>query len=201
MTGALCAGLVSQLANRRPYLLNKDMEYLKIKTMEGVDTRAIATFLGFAGLATIMPFYIHLQWLTGPLVNAILIIVLFLVGIRSALVLCLIPSLMALSGGLLPAVLAPVVPFIMISNTLLVLTVDWLYLNMKDNSRGYWYGVFLGSALKYAFLYFSVSYIGRLLLKQELTIKVAQMMSWPQFATALAGGAIAWVVLKWLKRI
>jgi len=169
--------------------------------MEGVDTRAIATFLGFAGVATMMPFYIHLQWLTGPLVNAILILVLFLVGIRSALVLCLIPSLMALSGGLLPAVLAPVVPFIMISNTIFVLTIDWLYSNNKDDKKGYWYGLFFGSALKFAFLYLSVSYIGRLLLKQELTVKVAEMMSWPQFATAIAGGVIAWVILKWLKRI
>lgn len=201
MTAALCAGHVLQPANRKPYLLNKDMEYLKIKTMEGVDTRAIATFLGFAGVATMMPFYIHLQWLTGPLVNAILIIVLFLVGIRSALVLCLVPSLMALAGGLLPVVLAPVVPFIMISNTLLVLTVDWFYLNIKDNARGYWYGVILGAALKFAFLYLSVAYIGRLLVKQELTAKVAQMMSWPQFATAVVGGLIAWFVLKWLKRI
>jgi len=25
-------------------------------------------------------------------------------------------------------------------------------------------------------------------------------MSWPQFATAVAGGLIAWLVLKWLKR-
>jgi hypothetical protein len=30
---------------------------------------------------------------------------------------------------------------------------------------------------------------------------VAQMMSWPQFATAITGGLIAWAVLKWLKRI
>ena len=31
--------------------------------------------------------------------------------------------------------------------------------------------------------------------------KVIQMLSWPQLATALAGGIIAFAVLKWLKRI
>lgn len=176
------------------------MEYTKEQTLAKVKTREIAQFLGFAGVATMLPFYIHLQWFTGPIVNAILLVVLFLVGIRSALVLCLIPSLMALAGGLLPAVLAPVVPFVMISNTILVLTVDWFYNNFKDEKKGYWLGVVIGAGLKFGFLFLSVSFIAKLLIKQELAVKVAQMMSWPQFATAVAGGAIAWVVLKWLKR-
>ena len=177
------------------------MEYVKEQTLARVNTKAMVQFLGFASVATVLPFYIHLQWFTGPIVNAILIIVLFLVGIRSALVLCLIPSLMALSGGLLPAVLAPVVPFVMISNTILVLSVDWFCNNFKDNIRGYWLGLIVGAGLKFGFLFLSVSFIAKLLIKQELAVKVAQMMSWPQFATAVIGGMIAWVVLKWIKRI
>lgn len=169
--------------------------------MEKVNSVAIAKFLGFAGVATFLPFYIHLQWFTGPIVNAILILVLFLVGIRSALLLCLIPSLMALTGGLLPAVLAPVVPFIMISNVLFVIVIDWFYNNFKNETKAYWLGVIMASSLKFIFLFSSVNIIGRLLVKQELTIKVAQLMTWPQFATAFTGGMIAWAVLKWLKRI
>ncbi len=176
------------------------MQYLKVKNLENVNVRSLAIFLGFSGVATILPFYLHVQWITGPIVNAALILVLFLAGIRSAMVLCLVPSLMALAGGLLPAVLAPVVPFVMISNTILVLSIDWFYNSFQDEVRGYWLGLLFGSALKFAFLFFSVSVIGKLLIKQELTFKVAQMMSWPQFATALLGGLIAWVVLKWLKR-
>lgn len=171
------------------------------KTLEKVNVRDLTTFLSLAGVATVLPFLIHLQWITGPIVNAILIIVLFLVGIRSAMVLCLVPSLMALSAGLLPAVLAPVVPFIMISNVILVLSVEWVYENSKNEQKGYWLGVLLGASLKFLFLFFSVKLIGGLLLKPELTAKVAQMMSWPQFATALTGGMIAWAVLKWLKRV
>jgi len=177
------------------------MNYLKAKAMAEVNTRAIAQFLGLAGIATFLPLYLHLQWVTGPIVNAILIILLFLIGIRSALVVCLIPSLMALSGGLLPAVLAPIVPFIMISNVILVLTVDFIYNNTKNEAKGYWLGVIVAASLKFIFLFASVNLISNLLIKQELTIKVAQIMSWPQFATALAGGIIAWAVLKWLKRI
>lgn len=177
------------------------MTYTKEISISKVNARQIARFLGIAGVATILPFFIHLQWLTGPLVNALLVIMLFLIGIRSALVLCLIPSLMALAGGLLPAVLAPVVPFIMISNVLYVLTIEWLYSMNKDDVRGYWYGIAVGSIIKFTFLYFSVTVISKLLLKQELAMKVAQMMSWPQLATALTGGMIAWVVLRWLKRL
>ena len=177
------------------------MQYLRAQALTKVNTLAMARFLGLASVATILPFLIHLQWVTGPIVNAILIITLLLIGIRSALVLCLIPSLMALSGGLLPAMLAPIVPFIMISNVILVISFDWIYNNFKNANKSYWLGIVIGAGLKFIFLFASVSLISKLLIKQELAVKVAQLMSWPQFATAVIGGMIAWVVLKWLKRI
>ena len=181
--------------------VTKYMAYIREQVVARLNTKIIAQFLALAGTATILPFFIHLQWLTGPIVNAILILTLLLVGIRSALVLCMIPSLMALSGGLLPAIMAPVVPFIMIGNAILVLAVDWFYTNIKNNSKGFAIGVIVGAALKFIFLFFSVSIISDLLIKQELAIKVAQMMSWTQFATAISGGMLAWIALKWLKRI
>lgn len=173
---------------------------IKEETLEKFNVRALTQFVGLAGIALFLPFFIHLQWLTGPIVNAILILILFLVGIRSAMVVALVPSLMALSGGLLPAILAPVVPFIMISNAIFVLSIDRIYDWSKNMNRGYWLGVLAGAFLKFVFLYFSVSFITKLLIKQDLAVKVMQMMSWPQFATAIMGGMIAWVILKWLKR-
>lgn len=177
------------------------MEYLKERALELVNVQSIAQFLVLSVVATVLPFFYHAQSVTGPIINAIFILTLFLVGIRSALVVCLVPSLMALSGGLLPAVLAPVVPFIMIGNAILVLSIDWFYNNWSSKKVGYWIGVVVGSALKFSFLYFSVSFISRLLLKQELAIKVAQMMSWPQFATAVLGGILAYAILKSLRKI
>jgi hypothetical protein len=177
------------------------MENIKEQALAGVSVKTATTFLALAGLALALPFFIHLQLLTGPIVNAILILLLFLVDIRAALLVALIPSMMALAGGLLPAVLAPAVPFIMVSNAIFVLTIDQIYNRMKNERQGYWLGVIMGAGLKFIFLFSSVSLISKLLIKQELAAKVAQMMSWPQFATAVAGGVIAWVVLKWLKRI
>lgn len=174
---------------------------IKELVMEQINIRVLLKFIVLAGIALFLPFFIHLQWITGPVINAILILILFLVGIRSALVVALVPSLMALAGGLLPAVLAPAVPFIMISNVIFILSIDWFYKNAKDIVRGYWLGVLIGSILKFIFLFFSVNFITKLLIKQELAIKVIQMMSWPQLATAFLGGMIAWIILKWLKRL
>lgn len=177
------------------------MNELKAKIGTLVDARSVSTFLGLAGLTMLVPLFIHLQWLTGPFVNAMLIIILFFLGIRSALLMCLIPSLMALSGGLIPIFLAPAIPFIMISNVIYILCIDWIYNNFKDNTSGYWWGVFVGSTAKFLFLLLSMNFIAKIMIKSEWTAKVAQMFSWPQFATAFMGGVIAWAILKWLKRI
>jgi len=83
----------------------------------------------------------------------------------------------------------------------MVIWKNWFYINIKDNSKGFAIGVVVGAALKFVFLFFSVSVISDLLIKQELAMKVAQMMSWPQFATAVSGGMLAFIALKWLKRI
>lgn len=177
------------------------MDYIQEQAAIKVDAAAIAQFLSLSAVITFLPFIIHIQWITGPIVNALLILILFIVGIRAALLMSLIPSVMALVGGLLPAPLAPVVPFIMISNVVFVLSIDYFYRQIKNQAAGFWTGVFIGGALKYFFILSSVSLIISLLLKKELGVAVARMMSWPQFATALAGGVIAWVILKWLKRI
>lgn len=172
----------------------------KEQILSCVNVKALVQFIGLAGIAMFLPFFIHLQFITGPIVNAILILILFLAGVRSALVAALVPSLMALAGGLLPAILAPAVPFIMIGNAIFVLTVDFFY-RLRMNAAGYWNGVMIGAILKFSFLHLSVGWITKLLLKHDMAAAVAKMMSWPQFATAFAGGMIAFAVLKWLKRI
>ena len=177
------------------------MQYIKENVLAKPNVASLANFLVLASIAVFTPFFIHVQWLTGSIVNAVLIIVLFTVGVRSALVLCLIPSLMALAGGLIPPILAPIIPFIMMANVILVLAVDRVYYYFKNDLKGYWFGLMSGAILKFLFLYFSLNIISKLLIKQELMAKVAQMMSWPQLATAITGGFIAWIFLKKIKKI
>lgn len=140
---------------------------------------------------------VHAQWLTGPLVNATLLLTCVLVGPMEAVLLGLLPSPIALSSGLLPLALAPMVPFIMMGNALFILTFHLL------RNRGFSLGIVLGAALKFLFLASIAQFLMIRLLARPLASVVATMMSWPQFVTAVIGGAIAFGLLamfRWEKR-
>ncbi len=167
------------------------MEKTKEIALDKVQiSKKTAIFTVLTGIAIILPALIHQQAITGPIINATLFLSVSLLSPEIAIFVGLIPSLVALSSGLLPAVLAPMVPFIMIGNAILILT---FYYFKKIN---YWMGVVIGSLLKFLFLFGSSSIVIHLLLKKEVSVKVASMMSWPQLITALAGGVIAFLVLK-----
>ncbi|TSD05139.1 MAG: [Fe] hydrogenase subunit HymD [Parcubacteria group bacterium Athens0714_12] len=112
---------------------------------------------------------------------------------HNAILIGLIPSLIALSTGLLPPVLAPMIPFIMAGNTILILTFSYL------KEKNFWLGVISASFLKFIFLFSASSIVINLLLKKEIAAKVALMMSWPQLLTALSGGLLAYLFLKFFK--
>ena len=135
------------------------------------------------------------QFIVGPIVNATLFISAATLGTAGAIMVGLVPSVISLSVGLLPPVLAPVIPFIMISNALLV-SVFAIF-----RKRNFFLGIVAASVVKYLFLYATSSMVISLLLKKEVASSVAQMMSWPQLVTALAGGVLAWVFLRGAKRI
>jgi len=143
-------------------------------------------------VAMIVPLF-HQQMITGPIVNATLFIATAVLGVSGGILVGLIPSVVALSAGLLPPVLAPIVPFIMISNTIMVVAFYFL----KD--KNYWQGMVLGSILKFVFLYSTSAVVINLLLKKEVAAQVSLMMSWPQLLTALLGGCLAYVFIKWSK--
>ena len=168
---------------------------------EKVNTQKLTRFLALVGIAAMLPFFIHLQWLTGTLVNAVLILILFFAGRKYAIFACFIPSLMALAGGLLPAILLPLIPFIMLGNVIYVLAIDGSYNYLRDNFRGYWLGILAGSLAKFSFLYSAAIFLFSLVLKKALPAPIILLVSWPQFATAVIGGMIAWIFLRWLKRI
>ena len=149
-------------------------------------------FLILLTLATFAPLLgIHSQWLTGPIVNVALILAVYLIGVRPAILIGILPSTIALSAGLLPAPLAPMIPFIILGNTLMILTVDWF-----KNENAYWSGIIFGAAGKFCLLFFTSNLVIHLLIQPVLAPAVSQMMSWPQFVTAILGGIIAWAVLK-----
>jgi hypothetical protein len=160
-------------------------------TALAVRKEAAVTLAALAGIAVAAPFLSH-QLVSGTIVNATLIVSVCLLGAREGLVIGLLPSSVALAVGLLPAVLAPMVTFIIISNAILVLTFDHL---RKIN---YWVGVIAAALLKTAFLTATSGVVVNLLVNKQAASAVAAMMSIPQLVTALAGGLLAYGVLKLL---
>jgi len=147
-------------------------------------------------------FGFHSQWVTGPIVNMALILSVFTLGIRGAFLIGLLPSTIALGAGLLPAILAPMIPFIIISNCLFILVLDYFKNRLSDKEIAavdYFLAIFVSAGLKYLFLLSTSKIVAGLLLKQELAAKAADIMSYPQFFTALIGGVLAGGALKILK--
>lgn len=149
-----------------------------------VNVIASTKFIALIGVATIVPLF-HQQMITGPIVNATLFIATIILGTQAGILVGLIPSIIALSVGTLPAPLAPMVPYIMISNAILIVIFGFL------RNKSYWLAVGVASFLKFLFLFATSSIVIGLLVEQELAESVALMMSWPQLVTALAGGVLA----------
>jgi hypothetical protein len=160
---------------------------MSIEKTFAFDRAKIASLTQFAaliGIATVVPLF-HQQMITGPIVNATLFVAAIILGTQMGIFVGLIPSIIALSVGTLPAPLAPMVPYIMLSNALLILAFN------AFREKNYWLAVGVASLLKFAFLFATSSIVIGLLMKKELAESVALMLSWPQLLTALLGGVLA----------
>jgi hypothetical protein len=136
------------------------------------------------------------QAITGTIVNAILFISVIYIGIRGAVLIALVPSIFSLATGLLPIVLWPMIPFIMVSNIILILTFNFLRKSAQGGSaaggKNFLVSIFSAGVLKFAFLAGVSSILINLFLKKEIAHQAVLMMSWPQLATAMAGGILAY---------
>ncbi len=143
----------------------------------------------FLSIALFLPSVIHQQTITGPMINATLLLSSLVLGPSAAMMIGLIPSVVALSRGLLPSPLAPVVPFIMLSNAVYV----FVFNQFKD--RSFAGAVGAASVIKFSLLHFVSQFLLASLLPAKFLTPAANMMSWPQLVTALAGGFIAWLII------
>jgi hypothetical protein len=167
------------------------MENVRTRVWEKVRARDIAWFVGLLAVVVVVPHYVHNQFITGPIVNAVLFTAAITVGVGNAILIGLFPSVVALVSGLLPAPLAPMIPFIMISNAIMVLTFSYI------KRVNYWGGIMSATLFKYAFLYFTSTIVVGLISNHNIAVKAAAtMMAWPQIVTAIVGGIIAFGVLK-----
>ena len=147
----------------------------------------------YAILIGVAPLLLHQQWITGPIINALLVATTLRVGAKQALILAVIPSAAALAAGTLPMLLAPTIPVIIIGNMLLISGVQ--ILKTKP-----FFGILTGAIVKFIWLTIASQWILQFFLPESLLSKVASMLSWPQLATALIGGFFVIGVITILKR-
>jgi len=128
------------------------------------------------------------QFITGPLVNTVLYLATMIVGWQGGILIGIFTPVIAAMRGILPPPLAPLIPFIALGNAILVILFFWL------KSKNKIFGIIIASLVKFLVLVSAV----RLLV--QVPPAVAQMMSFPQLVTALAGGFIALLVMNIFKR-
>lgn len=127
---------------------------------------------------------LKIQWLTGPGVNAILLLAAAYTDVYSASILGMITPVMALLFGVMP--LAVVVPFIMVSNIVYIVIYKWQFPN---NS---FVAISMAAIVKFLVLTIAVKFI------ISVPPGVAYALSTPQLFTAVTGGIIATIIIRYL---
>jgi len=162
-----------------------------------IDKKLVASKLFqasiFLAIAILAPYFGN-QFITGTFVNAMFFIAVVMVGIEYAFFLCLIPSLISIYTGLLPLILAPIIPFIMTGNAILILIFNKFY------KKNFWLGAIPASFAKFIFIW-SLGMILATSVLKNIAPKVMLIISWPQLVTAIAGACMAYIFLKIIKKI
>lgn len=131
------------------------------------------------------------QFFTGPAVNAMLFVAAGVVGIIGGVIIGALTPWIAFVNGILPPPLAPAIPFIMLGNAALVAC--FALLRRTESAAVTALGIAAAAVVKFLILTTAVRFL------INVPPKVSVMLQVPQLYTALAGGAIAWIVLKLLE--
>lgn len=143
------------------------------------------------------------QPITGPLVNALLILTVEWAGPGQAVLVGMVTPVGAAVRGILPLPLLMMIPFISLANALLV----GLYGLLRKKNR--WLALGAAASAKALFLYGTTQFFIAKPLHLEMggreqvvviTDAFLTLMSWPQWVSAIAGGLLAFGVLRIVKR-
>jgi len=151
-------------------------------------TISLIQFLGVLSIIILSQMIFKNQFITGTIINTLLICSLYLLGSRQAIGIAIIPSLFSVLTGLMAPAIIPFVPFIILGNIILILSLNYF--------KNYFIGGVLGAFLKFLFLFLSSSFIFTFLPEP-----ICYAMSYPQLITATLGVALAFIILKTLKRV
>ena len=146
-------------------------------------------------------------YLTGPVINCILILAAVFCGLWSAAALSLITPLTSwlITGSPLMSAIPLIVPCVMVGNVILAVSV-WAGMRQKRCTRNLLLGALLGAVLKAAFMGGTISLLLLPLLGSATGLPVPALaaarvtFSLTQLITALLGGALAALIVPALER-
>ena len=170
------------------------MKTRELALSRNVRWSQVVLTLALIALGVLIPQMGLPQAITGPLVNALLILSVETAGIGPAVLVGLTTPLSALANGVLPLPLMLMIPFIGIANAIL----STVYGALRARHKGL--ALAAAAVLKFAWLYGVTTWlvarplqvaIGGAAQAVALPPALVGMMGWPQLATALAGGLLA----------
>lgn len=147
------------------------------------------------------------QFVTGSIVNLILLVSVFIIGIYGGVTIAVLSPILAFLAGIGPAFIQ-IIPFIAIGNVLFV-TIAWLIAKSyiaKVNKRGFVVssiGLISASVVKFLFLWLGLVIIALPLIpgiKEKQAAVIGASFSWPQLITALIGSILAMMIIPHLKK-
>jgi len=146
------------------------------------------------------------QFVTGTLVNLVLLVTVFTVGLGGGLVVAVASNFLAFLAGIGPA-LPQVVPFVAAANAILVLIAHLVRKQIVEkgvkNKLLTASGLIGAGAAKTAFLWVGLVLIALPLIpgiKEPQIAMLTAAFTWPQLVTSLAGGALAMLVMPLLQK-
>jgi hypothetical protein len=145
------------------------------------------------------------QFLTGSLVNLILLISVFMMGLGGGLTVAVLSPFLAFIAGIGPAFIQ-IVPITAVGNTILVLIANLVRNRVgESNLRDLIFtaaGILTAGIAKTLFLWLGITVIALPMipgLGEAQRNVISTAFSWPQLVTAIIGGTIAMAVAPLLK--
>lgn len=150
-------------------------------------------------------------YITGPLVNLILLVALCFVDLKSSITLCIlapITSYFITQSPVIPATNFTALPVIMLGNILYIISLyiffkEKIFTKSSENLKLI-FGLFFGCVLKWASMFLCSEWILKTLFSENLTGMLAKkfgvMFGSLQFTAGLIGAVLFFVLYKILKK-
>ena len=159
-------------------------------------------------LAIVSQFFKNISvYITGPIINCILIIAVLSCGLASGTILAVITPLTSwlITGSPIMNAM-PVVPFCVMGGNFILVLFVWLFVRKKETNRNLIIGMITGSVLKAAFMAVTIVLIVLQLLGPSSGLPEAALtaakttFSITQLITSLIGSALAFIIWQPLKK-